>query len=282
LVASCRDFYEGSFDRENAQVLARDGSAILTRKDAVDIWLYTHAVHAGPKLFSGSARKADRTFQEFDSWSRALGRAQFEYQFRSSLQQIGSRYSEFERQLAGQLLSHLQASGMTLGFSAHAALSCNPYPPSNSRIDFDDAFWHLRRESVEQTFERLLARQCFSELGMLIEHVFDDRSAAIDAVVKYDDLSRLIGQELRSRHIVGEEESAKLNPALRLMFQIRSSSFEPYGRIEFISYQDGILQIDQRSLAILSAHYLKFRSRFLDERSIQRGWPRWVSRRWDR
>jgi hypothetical protein len=59
----------------------------LTNKDLIEIWLYTHAVHAGPKKV-GKGRSG-RTIEEFDLWARTLGRERFEYYFRAKLRSAG-------------------------------------------------------------------------------------------------------------------------------------------------------------------------------------------------
>src|SRR5204862_7652196 len=73
----------------------------FTVKDVIEIWLYTHAVHAGPKGLAQkeNSKKPQRKLEEFDHWARTLGREQFEFQCRLHLRLTGSRFAEFEKLL---------------------------------------------------------------------------------------------------------------------------------------------------------------------------------------
>ena len=153
----------------------------LTVKDVIEIWLYTHAVHAGPKSLGPKkiSKKSQRTLKEFDHWTRTLGREQFEFQFRLHLRLIGSRFAEFEKLLAGPLYYRLRNElGMTPGFEAEAALTYSPYPDPRFKITFDDPFWHLNKESLEETFDRLLARQHLQSLSRMFVAFFSTRASA--------------------------------------------------------------------------------------------------------
>jgi hypothetical protein len=95
-------FFYDLYQRELAEEVC--GHTNLTVKDFIEIWIYTHAVHAGPKnLATKNPKKRDRKLEEFDHWSETLGREQFEYQFRQHLHITGSRFAEFEKLLAGPL-----------------------------------------------------------------------------------------------------------------------------------------------------------------------------------
>src|SRR5438552_4572573 len=162
----------------------------LTVKDVIEIWLYTHAVHAGPKGLAQkeNSKKPQRKLEEFDHWARTLGREQFEFQFRLHLRLTGSRFAEFEKLLAGPLYNRLRKLGMTPGFEAEAALTYNPYPDSRLKITFDDPFWHLNKESLEETFDRLLARQHFQALSRLLVAFFPTRASAVAAICEFSTL----------------------------------------------------------------------------------------------
>jgi hypothetical protein len=267
-------FYE-SYDKQLAEEVCEQPG--LTVKDVIEIWIYTHAVHAGPKGVTPKDRnKAHRTLQEFDHWDRILGRARFEFQFRVHLAVIGSLFVGFARELAGPLYCKLRdENGMKPGFEANAALLHNPYPDSKLNITFDDdAFWHLDKESLEETFDRLLARQCFQSVQHFFVAFFPTRAAAIAAAGEFSTLDALLSGVKASFLKDDEKTEAKL--------QFRGGGGSSPGCVRFEAYDDQIIRIDEEELNKLREHYSTFRQRLQEERKYQRKRPRWAFQtRWD-
>src|SRR5206468_5643334 len=133
------------------------------------------------------------TLQDFDQWSERIGRERFEYLFRFSLRVIAGIYIEFLRRLAGPLFLLLSNDyGMMPGFEATTALKYSPYPDSRYRITFDDLFWHLDKESMEDTFHRLLERHSYGILKGFLRGYFESKPDALAAVCEYATFSAML------------------------------------------------------------------------------------------
>jgi hypothetical protein len=240
------------------------------------MWLYTHAVHAGPKeLQKKNSNRLHRTLQEFDQWVKTLGREQFEYQFRLHLRLIGSDYVAFANYLAQPLYYKLRnESGMSPGFEAEAAMAYNPYPDPRFRITFDDPFWHLNKESLEETFVRLLARQVFDSVRRLFVAFFPTRASALAAVCEFSTLEFLfvgVGGSLLKE---GEVPTGLLRSSGGGGFSAGSVGFE--------AYEDRKLRITAGEQVKLASYYLAFRKELFEERKRQGKRSRWtVESRWD-
>lgn len=266
-------FYD-SYETELANNVCNQPS--LTVRDVVDIWLYTHAVHAGPKeLRSKSFKKPHRTLEEFDHWAKTLGREQFEFQFRLHLRLIGSRFAAFEEQLAGPLYHRFRNElGMKPGCKAEAALTYNPYPDPRFKITFDDPFWHLNKESFEETFDRLLARQHFQSLGRLFVAFFSTRASAVAAVCEFSTLDGFFAGVGAS--FLREGEITNAPP------RCSGGGGTGLGSVGFEAYDDHIIRIDAASLLKLRGYYSAFREYLFEERKHQGKRPRWAFQtRWD-
>ena len=74
---------------------------------------------------------------------------------------------------------------MTPGFEAAAALKYSPYPDPRYRITFEDVFWHLDKESMEETFDRLLDRHTYGILKGFLRGYFETKPDALAAVCEY-------------------------------------------------------------------------------------------------
>src|SRR5206468_9659357 len=157
-----------------------------SRRDILDIWIYTQAVHVGKKEFEKGKSVGRFTLQDFDQWAERIGRERFEYLFRTSLRVIAGVYIEFLKQLAKPLFLLLRRDyGMTPGFEAAAALKYSPYPDPRYRITFEDVFWHLDKESMEETFDRLLDRHTYGILKGFLRGYFETKPDALAAVCEY-------------------------------------------------------------------------------------------------
>lgn len=268
-------FFYDLYERELSEPVC--GHTNLSVKDVIEIWLYTHAVHAGPKNAASKkgSKKADRKLQEFDHWARTLGREQFEYQFRSHLHITGSRFAEFEKLLAGPLYHKLRYEiGMEPEFEAEAALTYNPYPDPRFKITFDDPFWHLNKESLEETFDRLLARQLFQSLGRLFEAFFPTRPSAVAALCEFATLEAFFVGIGASFLKEGETTNA--------LFRCNGGGGPTPGSVGFEAWDGPIIRIDSENLRRLTEYYSALRSQLFEERKRQSKRPRWAFRtRWD-
>src|SRR5260370_22442358 len=81
---------------------------------------------------------------------------------------------------------------MVPGFEAAAALKYNPYPDPRYRITFDDVFWHLDKESMEETFDRLLERHTYGILQKFLPAYFESKPDAMSAVCEDASFSAML------------------------------------------------------------------------------------------
>ena len=92
-----------------------------SRRDVLDIWLYTQAIHVGKKELEKGKTSGRFTLQDFDEWAERIGRQRFEYLLRSSLRIIAFVYIQFLKQVARPFFALLYREyGMTPGFEASA------------------------------------------------------------------------------------------------------------------------------------------------------------------
>ncbi len=272
LTSSFKHWFFELYDRDLARPVAEYPD--LSAKDVIEIWLYTHAAHAGPKKRK-SGERIGRKLEEFDKWARSLGRERFEFEFRLHVKLIGSRMISFEEKLARPLFDILQRdAGMKPGFEAEAALTYSPYPDYRFRITFDDPFWHLDKESLEETFDRLLARQQFDSVSRLFVAFFSTRASALAAVCEFPTWEDLF-QGVGGAHLKSGETTAA---------QLRCSGGggEMLGSVGFEAYDGRLLRIDTPSLEMIGAFYSAFRAQLFEERRTQGKRPRWsFHSRWD-
>jgi hypothetical protein len=164
---------------------------------------------------------------------------------------------------------------MKLSFEAEAALRYNPYSDGRFRIVFDDPFWHLNKESIEETFDRLLARQHFNALSHLLVAFFDTRATALAALCEFVTFDSFLSGAGVS-FLKGDE---KTDASLQCSGGWGNSLF---GSVEFEAYDGRVLRIDAGSKETLASHYSIFRARLFEERKRQSKRPRWACQnRWD-
>jgi hypothetical protein len=147
-----------------------NGWATESQREIVDLWLNTQTFHTGQRY---DAKKKETDYGDFNKCDTRIGREKFEFLFRASIGIFGSYYIEFEEALAFPLFKKLRdEQGMKPGFEADVALKYNPYPSPDYKIIFDDVFWHLKRETIEETFDRLLARHQFNGVHDFLHALF--------------------------------------------------------------------------------------------------------------
>ena len=250
-------FYE-SFDQ---QLSAPADFVKETRSDIIDIWINTQAAHTGKKELSGKGKKPNKlvgrfTLRDFDAWAARIGRAKFEFLFRSSLQTIGSIYVGFAETLAIPLFKDLRKQGWVPGFEAEMALKYNPYPDQRYQIMSDDPFWHLDRESMEDTFDRLLARQRFSGLHDFLRGLVPNKPEALAAVCQFEQFGAL----LKGCSAIILEKDSKIDGSL-----LRRSG--PPG---FEAYEGRAVRFKGDSEGALRRVYSEFRTCLFEERKRQK------------
>jgi hypothetical protein len=152
---------------------------------------------------------------------------------------------------------------MVPGFEASAALRYNPYPDPQSRITFDDVFWHLDKESTEETFERLLDRASYSGVKCLLGAFFPRNwPAALAAVCEAADFATLL--KASGASILAENETIEGFPC----GAVNNSS--PLGVIRIEIYEGRRVRFSYGTGSIFPGIYEDFRRCLFDERKRQR------------
>jgi len=241
----------------------RNGFVQESNRDIIDIWINAQVAHTGKKVGKNPIGKWE--LKDFDEWATRIGREKFEFLFRTSLQIFGSLYISFAEILAIPLFKKLQSEdGMMPGFEAEVALKYNPYPDPRYNITFDDFFWHLDRESLEETFDRLLAREKFQGLEHLLRGLFQKKSEAIAVICEFDKMEEMF----KGCNVVVHEGETQINWD---QFRMGGSGFNIFaGRVvHFLPDSDSRNKLD--------GAYSQFRIVFFDERKRQpnRREPKW-------
>lgn len=249
-------FYE-SFERKLKQ---QAHWSHKSNSEIISIWINTQVAHTGPK---DPNKKKSWEFElaDFDQWATQIGREKFEFLFRSSLQTIGSSYVGFAETLAIPLFKELRKQGWVPGFEAEMALKYNPYPDQRYQIMFDDPFWHLDRESMEDTFDRLLARQRFSGLHGFLRGLIPKKPEALAAVCQFEQFGAL----LKGCSATILEKNSKIDGNL-----LRRSG--PPG---FEAYEGRAVRFKGDSEDALRRVYSEFRTCLFEERKRQKRQPKW-------
>jgi hypothetical protein len=157
---------------------------------------------------------------------------------------------------------------MIPSFEADVALKYNPYPNPNYKIIFDDVFWHLKRETEEETIDRLLERQHFTGLRQFLHAIFpkDKKHEAIRCVCDLDSLDAVLK---KSNTFVLDKN---LQPEGNLV--CRSSThpnvMAPDINISFDVYDGPKVLFRHISKELLSRVYVEFRTLLFQERKQQR------------
>lgn len=160
-----KNFHSHYYEQHENSLMQRVPEALITNKvitvrDLIDIWLYTHAIHTGK-----SARTGRFTLSDFDAVDQKAGRAVFEQEFRMSFRlHAFNSYLNFYRTILSPIYTWLKTQGYTATFETEAALKFNPYRYEIEPFP-DDPFWHLDKESEEETFDRLKKRHSLSPVN---------------------------------------------------------------------------------------------------------------------
>ena len=239
-----------------------------SRRDILDIWIYTQAIHVGKKEFKKGRTLGRFTLKDFDQWAERIGRERFEFLFRSSIRLVAGVYIQFLTKLTKPLFDLLKREhGMLPGFEANAALKYNWYPDPRYRITFDDVFWHLDKESTEETFDRLLERHKYAGLKSFLQGCFENQRDALAAVRKDITFASLL-KSSGTVVLKGDENV----PDDQLMCHYIAGSGSPFTPVDFKVYKQRKVRFANDTEERLTAAYAHFRNFFLEERwRLRRG-----------
>jgi hypothetical protein len=262
------DSHERALDELVGQELAT--AKLRTVKQLIDLWIYTHGVHTGKTHKTHEFALAD-----FDEVVTKAGRARFESAFRVSLSLIGQNsYLRFYRILVRPIFDRLIELGHVPNFETHAALKFGPYPKQTDRILLDDPYWHLDKESEEETFDRLINRWRFLNFGTFFNGYFRARRPALEALKAYESLDLLLEA---TGAVILEAPSPDLSSYSN--FYAKGDMNNNGGKVDV--YEGKAVHFAERSRAFLNFHYTQLRQAFLAHRkSIPNRTNYWESDWW--
>jgi len=250
-----------------------NGWATESKWQIVNLWLNTQLAHTGPK--DPAKKKAWETdLADFNGCDARIGREKFEFLFRSSVGIIGHYYIEFEQMLAFPLFKKLRdEQGMKPSFEADVALKYNPYPDPKYKIHFDDTFWHLTRETANDSLLRLLARPRFSGLKSFLHPMFAKAEDAIAYITKSETLDALLKEA--NITVLTENQS----PDTMFKGRCEKSAFAEAGtrpkRIKLDAFEGRKVRFYDDTLNVLSDVYAEFVIAFREARQHQRKPDKW-------
>jgi hypothetical protein len=271
-VKAYRQQFEGSHARSLNELVSTEiaTAKVKTVKQLIDLWIYTHGVHTGKTREYHEFELAD-----FDEVVTKAGRARFESAFRVSLNLIGQNsYIRFYRILVRPIFDRLIELGHVPNFETHAALKFGPYPKQTDRILLDDPFWHLDKESEEETFDRLINRWRFLNFGTFFNGYFRARRPALEALKAYESLDLLLKA---TGAVLLDAPSSELRSYSN--FYAKGDMNNNGGKVDV--YEGKAVHFAERSRAFLNFHYGQFRQAFLTHRnSIPKRTNYWDSDSW--
>jgi hypothetical protein len=243
---------------------------VKTVKQVVDLWIYTQGAHTGKTNPSHEFELRD-----FDEVVTQSGRARLESAFRSSLYLIGhNSYLSFYRVLVRPIFERLLALGYKPKFETHAALKFGPYPKQTDHIVLDDPFWHLDKETEEETFDRLVDRWSFQNFGSFFSGYFRARRPALDALKAYSSFDALLDG---TGAVILDAPSATLGTGGN--FHARGDMNHNGGQVHL--YEGKTVHFGGRSRIFLNHYYRQFREAFLAHRkSIPERMNYWEQNWW--
>jgi hypothetical protein len=253
------------------------GWATESKQEVVDLWLNTQLAHTGPMNFPKPTKKQQFSLADFNACDARIGRRKFEYLFRSAIYGIGFSYISFANILAFPLFYKLRDEGMKPTFEADVALKYNPYPDSKYDIHFDDVFWRLSRETMRDSFCRLLARQRFSGLRDLLRSLFEKVDEAIEYVGKCETLDKLF----KEANVIILTENPE--PGAVFKGRFNANSYPEIGRRvtqprrigSFEAYVGRRIGLFNDAQAVLCDVYIEFVATLKEARQQQRQPDKW-------
>ncbi len=281
LLDGYRYWFYDNYDKELGTSFGY-GWATESKQEIIDLWLNTQLAHTGPMNFSHKPKpkpkkepkKKQFSLADFNACGERIGREKFEYLFRSSVATIGHSYISFENILAFPLFKMLRdEQGMKPSFEAEVALKYNPYPDPKYGIRFDDVFWHLSRETVKETYFRLLTRQRFSGLRDLLRSLFDKVGEAVDYVGKCETFDALL-KEANVGILTGNPK-----PGGRFKGRFNANSYPKFGLPartgSFVAIEGRRIFFSGAAQSVLSDVYVEFRAALKEARQQHRKPDKW-------
>jgi hypothetical protein len=148
---------------------------------------------------------------------------------------------------------------MVPGFEATAALKYSPYPNPRYHITFDDLFWHLDKESMEDTFDRALERHTYGILKAFLQAYVDSKTDALAAVCEDTTLPAMLVRtgavRLKPDEVVEDQ----------LMCHHRAAWGTAFGPVDFKVYEKRKVRFLAESEQKLADAYADFRKCFFEE-----------------
>jgi hypothetical protein len=267
-----RDRYYAMFEGQLKTPIG-NGWATESKWQIVNLWLNTQLAHTGPKD-PVKKKSWESDMADFNACDARIGREKFEFLFRASVGTVGSYYIEFEEMLAFPLFKKLRnEQGMKPSFEAYIALKYSAHPDPKYKIIFEDTFWHMNRETMKDSFFRLLARQRFDALKDFLRPLFAKVEDAIDFVAKCETLDALLKEA--NVTILGENQS----PDTMLKAHCDKNTFLETGirpkRIKLAVFADRKIRFYNDTQNVLSGVYIEFVAALKQARQRQRQPDKW-------
>lgn len=269
-----RVYHYWFYDHFDNQLIASFsyGWARESKQEIIDLWLNTQVAHTGPRDFT-KKQKWERDLADFNACDARIGREKFEFLFRSSVGTVGHSYIAFEEILAFPLFNKLRDEGMKPSFEADVALKYRPYPDPKYNIRFDDVFWHLNRETMKDSFCRILARQRYEALKLFLHFLFNKAEDAVDCVNKSESLEVLLNEA--NVTILNESQ----NPNAKFKGCFEKNTFLEIGRqpkrIKLDAFEGPKIRFYNDSQKVLSGVYIEFLAALKKARLDQRRPDKW-------
>ncbi len=242
----------------------------LTVEEVFKLWFNTQIAHAGPK---NAKKKKGQSYdlEDFDRVVQQLGRAKFEYMFRVRLRTIGGNIVLRCKDFVFPEYWSLLKEGYKPSFKVELALRNSPYPDQSSGISIDDHFWHLDKETTEETFLRLIERQLFAHLRSFLRGYYGNSKHALAAVSNFGSFDEVLLQTKAKIHGPGDKLPPDVIPAGGL--QGMSLLGNMPGKLTL--YSNRIVIFEEKAHEILRQSYTLLRKMLFEERMKQRPRNKW-------
>lgn len=233
-------------------------------QDIIELWVHTVGVHTGR---DESLRKPQGKFklEDFDAVDRKAGRNEFEWCFRINMLLIAyNSYLHFAEIIAEPIFERLLQTGYKPSFEVESALKFNPYANDGADRLLIDPFWHLDKESEEETFDRLLKRQSYSHFdtffnGYYFKGMGYSKRKALNNLIDYESFEELL-DATGATLLTEPDDSHKLGSR----FGVReTSSFKSYS---VIVYENHVVYTEGKALEVFESTFESFRHAFMKHR----------------
>lgn len=240
---------------------------VSTIGDVIEIWIHTHGVHTGKNLHEKKSL-GKFTLSDFDAVLRKAGRNDFEFCFRINMLLLAyNSYLHFAEVIAEPIFNYLVEKGRRPDFETEAAFRFNPYEYDGDERLLHDPFWHLDKETEEETFDRLLKRQSFWDLESFFSSYYFkgagySKRSALNDTKEYDSFKALLiatGAVLLNE----PDETLSFNGSFSAK-ELGSFSNQHPVRM----YADHTIFFGGRALEVLATTFNGFREAFYEHREL--------------